>query len=164
MQDTCVHVRVFNSEYNAYFLECVWLDFPQVNNNGDVSFSVNYPEYDPKPFPISVPIIAPFWADVDTRCNGSGDVYFRETTSNAIRAKAARDIQSSLSLENAFYPSSVIIATWDQVGYYSCRDKTDNKVKTLNAFCKHQLTISAEIANWTKSFTKWKAHLFSLFI
>ena len=104
-----------------------------MNNNGDVTFNGPFSEYLPKPFPLEekLPIIAPFWTDFDTRCKGSGNVSYQETTSNSIRVKAANDIQSSLSLSSAFYPSSVIIVTWDQVQYYNCYVKNDTKVRVF---------------------------------
>ena len=47
-----------------------------VNNNGSVSFNDGVSAYTPEPFPTSSqPMIAPFWGDVDTRCEGCGNVY-----------------------------------------------------------------------------------------
>ena len=97
-----------------------------MNINGAVSFNQPFTEFSPMPFPrgYSVPIIAPFWADVDTRC-GDGNVFYRQTTSNSIRDKAASDIGNLPSLSSAFYPSLVLIVTWDEVGYYSCGKKVN---------------------------------------
>lgn len=52
-----------------------------LNTNGNITFSGPLPTYTPDAFPVaSRPMIAPFWADVDTRtsgflgiCNGPGD-------------------------------------------------------------------------------------------
>ena len=97
-------------------------------------------DFTPDPFPISVPIIAPFWADSDTRCAGrSGNVFFRETTSNSIRAKVANEIQSSLFPPSAFYPSSLVIVTWDQIKYFDACYHSDIKVKSRNVRYKCQL-------------------------
>ena len=89
--------------------------------------------YRPKPFPLeaAVPVIAPFWADFDTRCEGSGNVSYRETTSNSIRAKAASDIQNSSFSSSDFYPSSVIIVTWYELGYYDCEQHNHSKVNVF---------------------------------
>jgi PKD repeat protein len=47
-----------------------------VNNNGNVSFNARISTYDPDGFPLSgIDMVAPFWADVDTR--GTGGVYYK---------------------------------------------------------------------------------------
>ena len=107
----------------------------QVNNNGYVCFNDTYNKYTPMPFPREgkglPPMIAPFWADIDTLCGNLGNVSYRQTTSTSIQSKTANDIQTFLSSSTAFYPSFVIIATWFQVGYFSCDTREDNKVKVL---------------------------------
>lgn len=65
------------------------------NNNGNISFGGGVSTFTPDPLNITsiAPMIAPYWADVDTRNLASGLMYLR-TDSNQI------------------------IVTWDQVGYY----------------------------------------------
>lgn len=66
------------------------------NNNGNISFTGGIASFTPSgPQGANVPIISPFFADVDTRNPASGVMYLN--TSN---------------------PNEVIV-TWDQVGYYS---------------------------------------------
>lgn len=49
-----------------------------VNNNGNISFNEPYYEYTSTGFPVSdFNMVAPFWADVDTRGAGSGLVYYK---------------------------------------------------------------------------------------
>ena len=68
-------------------------------------------------FPIlGNPMIAPFWADVDTR--GAGYVWYRATNDTALLSKAMIDIRPILSGSN-FSPLWLFIATWDHVGYHS---------------------------------------------
>jgi Nidogen-like len=76
-----------------------------VNNNGSITFNDGVSQYTPAPFPISAqPMIAPFWADVDTRPDpGDG---------------------SNLPYINSPNQDTVVV-TWDQVGYYN--SKTDKK-------------------------------------
>ena len=130
-------IEVFQLDFNSRF--SIFIDILQINNNGYVSFGVDYQAHVPAPFPISQTIIAPFWADTDTHCNGSGDVYYRETTVNSTLAKVANAIQSSLSFSSDFYPSSVVIATWHQVEYFVCSLNHDNKVRIMDVCCKCQL-------------------------
>lgn len=66
-----------------------------INNNGNITFDGGYSSYTPWGFPIAgYPMLAPFFADVDTRGAGSGYVWYK--------------------LE----PHRVIV-TWDHVGYFN---------------------------------------------
>jgi hypothetical protein len=78
-------LNYFGKTYNDFYL----------NNNGNISFGKPIGAYTPNSFNTQnlAPMIAPFWADVDTR--GTGTVAVR------------RDIPHEL------------ILTWDKVGYYS---------------------------------------------
>jgi uncharacterized repeat protein (TIGR01451 family) len=52
-----------------------------VNNNGNVTFTAPLSEFTAEPLVTSgIPIIAPFWADVDTRDPGSSEVKYGPTT------------------------------------------------------------------------------------
>lgn len=62
-----------------------------INTNGNLTFTGPLSTFTPSGFPISTPMVAPFWADVDTRCGG------------AIYYKLAGDH---------------MIVTWDAVGFY----------------------------------------------
>lgn len=65
-----------------------------INNNGNVTFDMGYSSYTPWGFPIEgAPMLAPFFADVDTRGEGSGYVWYK-------------------------MESNRVIVTWDAVGYY----------------------------------------------
>lgn len=76
----------FGGSYSQFYL----------NNNGNISFTAGVSDYTPTgPMGVAVPIISPYFGDVDTRNIGSGLVYYR------------LDI-----------PDEVIV-TWDQVGYYN---------------------------------------------
>lgn len=98
--------------------------FLQVNNNGDVTFGGAYAGYSPMPFPIAGnPMIAPFFADIDT--NGAGTVWYRTTTDASLLAKAASDIPPILSGPN-FNPTWLFIVTWDHVGYYNSHTEKVN--------------------------------------
>ncbi|MFM2207155.1 MAG: hypothetical protein RL213_1130 [Bacteroidota bacterium] len=66
-----------------------------INNNGNISIGSSYSTFSASSFPTSsFSMIAPFWADVDTRGTGSGLVYYKVT------------------------PTYMIIQ-WDNVGYFS---------------------------------------------
>jgi hypothetical protein len=77
------------------------------NNNGNITFGGPLEEYTPSPFPIAQqPMIAPFWADVDT--TGGGAVYTASPDANTL------------------------VATWHDVGYFEVHnDKTNDFQLTL---------------------------------
>jgi hypothetical protein len=78
-----------------------------VNNNGNITFGGPVSTYTPDAFPVSgQPMIAPFWADVDTRSGGA--VYTASPDANTL------------------------VATWNNVGYYAAHnDKTNDFQLTL---------------------------------
>lgn len=86
----------FGTTYTEYF----------ANNNGNVSFGSGVATFTPDPLNTTseAPMIAPYWADVDTTNTGSGLMYIRN------------DIADQL------------IVTWDGVGYY------DSHADKLNYF------------------------------
>ena len=70
-----------------------------VNNNGNVTFTGPLGNYTPSgPQGTTIPVIAPFFADVDTRGAASGLVYINKSIANET------------------------IITWDHVGYYGVHD------------------------------------------
>lgn len=87
----------FGQQFNNFF----------VNNNGNITFRNRLSSFTPNPFPVSgQPMIAPYWADVDTR-NGFGNSW------NNVYVAAPNE--------------STVVVTWHNVGYYSNRnDKLNN--------------------------------------
>jgi len=78
-----------------------------INNNGNVSFGASYGTFTANSFPDPTFImVAPFWADVDTRAAGSGVVYYKIT------------------------PTAMIVR-WKQVGYYSLYDDKLNDFQLI---------------------------------
>lgn len=91
-------VNFFGTTYNDFF----------ANNNGNITFNGPVSEFTPFPFPIaSQPMIAPFWADVDTRCDTCGAVY--------------------VGAPNA----DTVAVTWNNVGYYSQHSDLTNNFQLL---------------------------------
>ena len=73
-----------------------------------------------------IPTIAPFWADIDTR--GVGNVWYRNTSNDDDALKVKNIVAEAFPQSLDFTASNVIVATWDQVGYY---DANDDKVCTI---------------------------------
>jgi gliding motility-associated-like protein len=82
---------------NLPFLFCFYGNMQNqvyVNNNGNISFGSPYGAFSASAFPSNFyTMIAPFWADVDTRDLGSGLVYYKLT-------------------------ATYLIVRWQTVGYY----------------------------------------------
>ena len=76
--------------------------------------------FTPERFPLSyaVPVIAPFWADVDTE--GTGNVWYGQTIREDMLMKVKEIVAKAFPSHPPFNASEVLfIATWDKVGYYS---------------------------------------------
>jgi hypothetical protein len=78
-----------------------------INNNGNVSFGASYGTFTANSFPDPTFImVAPFWADVDTRGTNSGLVYYKLTP-------------------------TYLIVRWQTVGYYSMYDDKLNDFQLI---------------------------------
>jgi hypothetical protein len=107
-----------------------------INNNGGVSFQAGVRAYVPQPFPLretsGVRMIAPFWADVDTRGSVASTledkatpnrVYYRvvdaRERADPDAARLAAEVAAAFPAEPAFVPSAVVVATWYRVGAFN---------------------------------------------
>ena len=70
-------------------------------------------------------IIAPYWADVDTR--GTGNIYYRQTTDPNLLVRATSEIRTAFPMSQNVIINHLLIVTWDEVGYY---DRNTDKVRT----------------------------------
>ncbi|MBL8703623.1 MAG: VCBS domain-containing protein, partial [Rhodospirillales bacterium] len=101
-------INFFGQTYTSLF----------VNNNGNITFSQSLSTYTPDQIAggFGVPIIAAFWADVDTEGGDTG----------------ATPGGTSTGTNNVYYdldvPNGVLTITWDDVGYY------DDGTELANAF------------------------------
>lgn len=87
----------FGTMYNSLY----------INNNGNISFGTPYSTFTANSFPdSSFVMIAPFWADVDTRAPGSGLVYYELSPTH-------------------------LIVKWDSVGYYANHDDKLNTFQLI---------------------------------
>lgn len=90
----------------------VWEDC-YVNNNGNITFEFELFSFTPDPLQLlGFPIIAPFWADVDTRASGSSEVTY------------SYDIEQV----NGF---PAFGANWKSVGYFNSNDDKLNSFQLI---------------------------------
>lgn len=94
--DLNFNVNFFGTEYGQFY----------INNNGNITFNAPQSGYTPQPFPASAnPMIAPYWADVDTR--GTGGVFVAAPNEDTA------------------------IVTWNNVGYYSRHTEPTNNFQLV---------------------------------
>lgn len=91
-----------------------------VNGNGLLSFLAPLPYFLSTPFPLDYPVIAPFYANVDT--TRIGNVFYKETDDVLLLTKATADVQRYFpSAAGWFQATSLFTSTWSKVGYYPAR-------------------------------------------
>ena len=90
----------------------------QINDDGVISFNRRFSDDTPRPLPLSGSdqIIAPYWADVDTR--GIGQIFYRQSTDPSLLSRASSEIQSAFPSSKNILINNLLIATWVDVGYY----------------------------------------------
>ncbi|WEF33272.1 nidogen-like domain-containing protein [Pseudoduganella chitinolytica] len=116
-------INFFGNAYSSYW----------VNNNGNISFSGPLSTYSPSLFPISsAAMIAPFWADVDTR----------NQTSNMPSPFA-----NNVYLANP--DSKTLVVTWDTVGYYN---QHNDKQNTFQLVLKDQSATTGHAGDFDMEF------------
>ena len=98
--DLPFQINFFGNNYNSFF----------VNNNGNITFDGPLITFTPTAFPVSnQPLIAPWWADVDTRGRGG----LASPTQNNVYVASPN--------------ASTAVITWHDVGYFSGNtDKLNN--------------------------------------
>ena len=102
----------------------------QVYTNGIITLGdfYDFPTYIPRILKTTnVPIVAPFFADADTRGRRSGSIHFRQTDDSALLSRAKQDIEFVFP-GTTFTPQQLYIVTWDKIGFYNHHD---NLVKLL---------------------------------
>ena len=115
-----VPLKFYQREYLSLF----------VNENGLVSFLTEISTFYSVQFPMEYPVIAPFYADIDTR--GVGQVYWRASDQ-------AEDIDRAANLVKQYYegarfqPQEVVVISWDQVGYFDSRTDKTNMLQLIIA-------------------------------
>ncbi|CAH3193578.1 unnamed protein product [Porites evermanni] len=104
-----------------------------VNTNGVISFLDQVSQFTPDSFPLgdNRRLVAPFWADVDTRV--AGQVFYRETTDQALLQQASEDVQANFVDHRKFKANWLFIATWHEVAFYGAEGPYKNKRNTFQA-------------------------------
>ena len=118
--DLGVPLPFYNKVYSKIF----------INTNGFISFlPPSNKQFSPQKYPISIPLISPFWSDINTLIGGR--IYYRESSSSSDLNQAKSDIANVYSA--SFNPSRLYITTWDQVAAYSGSSSVNNTFQVVIA-------------------------------
>ena len=91
-----------------------------VNTNGAVSFGRAINQFTPTCGPMDdmSRMVAPFWADVDTR--RGGDIYYRESNDPYLLELVSREVAAAFPQLWGVEIKWLFITTWLEVAYYGC--------------------------------------------
>ena len=97
----------------------------QVSSNGLISARERYTQFVPSPFTREFSafphaIIAPLWADFDSRDQGS--IYYRVTNDSEVLDQIVDTISNLNPDLNSYTPKQALIATWEDIIPYSALD------------------------------------------
>ena len=110
-----------------------------MNTNGILSFRSQYLQYFPEMFPCTgLPLIAPFWNDIDITT--SGNIFYRTPSNVALLQRAHDQLQELFPSSGNFTPTTVFIATWDRVAQFGRR--------TQVRFCIHDNLLLLVYLEW----------------
>ena len=89
-----------------------------VNNNGNITFGGSLSSYTPSPIGVGlgIPIIAPYWMDIDTR----------NTAGLPLVSPGGTSQGTNLVYYDLDITGHIFTATWDDVGYYSNHNTPSN--------------------------------------
>ncbi|MBF9220694.1 nidogen-like domain-containing protein [Hymenobacter ruricola] len=103
-----------------------------INNNGNITFDAPYGSFNAQGFPLARPMIAPFWADVDTQNPASGTVWYK------------------------VFPDRLVVV-WNKVGYFNRKADKKNtfqlviKANTAPGFSGNDVLFAYDDMQWTTS-------------
>ena len=90
----------------------------------------SYPTYIPRALKeTGVPMVAPYFADADTRGRRCGMIYFRGTDDETLLYLAKDYVKDGLDVD--FMPNYLFIATWDKIGFYNHHDNLVNAYQCM---------------------------------
>ncbi len=74
-----------------------------INTNGNLTFTGGFGDFSPENLPIGTPIVAGFWADIDTRNTACGQIWYKvESTRLVVLWENVGRFASDCSLQNTF--------------------------------------------------------------
>ena len=89
-------------------------------------------QYTPDAFPLgnNSRLVAPFWADVDTRV--AGQVFYRENSDPGLLRQATDDVTATFVDHRKFRATWLLVVTWYEVAFFGARGIYKNKARILD--------------------------------
>ena len=93
-----------------------YINYIQISSNGLISFGGSFTNYYPTKFPKTVPVIAPYWDDIDMRNKGSV-VYniFSDLNGSEVLRNISTFINSIYHTPAKFEAISAVVIFWEEV-------------------------------------------------
>ena len=99
----------------------------QVSSNGILSFREEFSDCCPQDFPLfSVPLIAPFWHDINTITGGN--IYYRQTADPELIDISHKLLLTFNITPPSYVPINLLIVTWERVAPFSDDAVSENQV------------------------------------
>lgn len=108
----------------------------QVNADGLLSFLTPLPAFTNTLLPLDYPVIAALYAHADL--TASGRVFYRETQNEYLLSRATAEITRAFPSKQ-FHATSLLVATWSKIGYYSYNNQGADKVGTNSLYFTNHL-------------------------
>lgn len=117
----------------SYYPTPSLLEF-QINENGLITFDVEFPEFVNVPFPLEFAAIAPFYSNIDTtNANGSTSISIGVIDDSEQLNDATQLVHSHFLDGYQFKAQSIIVATWRNVGHYRENNEQQNTFQARRA-------------------------------
>lgn len=99
----------------------------QINENGLITFDVEFPEFDNVPFPLEFAAIAPFYSNIDTTNANENTSITIGVIDDSVQLDTASQLVQSHFLDGyQFRALSIVVATWHNVGHYRKNNEHQN--------------------------------------
>ena len=133
--------------------------FCQVSTNGLLSFDRPFASISPSFFPASTQtsVVAPFWADFDTRKGGEIFYHVYTDPSSSYLQRATRDVRNATATEPSeasdFTATWVLVATWHRVATYASR--TGDGHNTFQVVVATDGVVTFALMNYLQDGLRW---------
>jgi nidogen (entactin) len=104
----------------------------QINTNGILTFGLPFANFTNSPFPLEIPAIAPFYANIDTSSkNPSTAIIYYKTKDEDKLFQETSSIRTSFYDASDFEAVELIGVKWENVGHFK---ENDEKLNNFEVF------------------------------
>lgn len=99
----------------------------QINEDGLITFDVEFPDFENVPFPLEFSAIAPFYSNIDTtNANENTSIGIGFIEDDEQLDEASQLVQNHFLDGYQFAAQTIIVATWRNVGHYRENNEQQN--------------------------------------